>query len=177
MVEEALLDILAHHRDGHAMAAFFIGEETAEVQVHLAAARVSLLHAHQVDVVEIVALVVEVDHAVGEQHGRHVFHRFAALADIDGVLVGQVLTGTLLGSEIGGARPHREFENDNGIRPETAQNACHGRVEAGENRRHSDDRTRPDDHTQYREEGAEFVGADGLERQHQPVEERESRHG
>ena len=36
--EEALLDVGADHRHGHAMAALFVAEEAAQVQVHLAAA-------------------------------------------------------------------------------------------------------------------------------------------
>src|SRR5579872_662429 len=70
--------------------------------------------------------VVDIDRpVVGKQHGRHIFYRLRPLPDLDGVLISEILTRPLLGSEPAGPRPHRKLENDNRIRPETAQHPGH----------------------------------------------------
>jgi len=67
---------------GMRWAAFLVGEETAEVHVHLPAAGVRPSSTPmRSTVVKIVALVVEVDHTVvANNMEEDVFHRFAALA-------------------------------------------------------------------------------------------------
>src|ERR1039457_737707 len=136
---QALLDVLADDGHGHAAAALFVGKETAAVNVHLPAAGVGFLRAHHVDVVDVVALVAGVVHAGGEHHGGNVLHRFAPFADVHGVLVRQVFADALLGREAGGSRAYGEFEDDDRIRPETAQHRSNGSVKARQDRRHADD--------------------------------------
>ena len=75
------------------------------------------------------------------------------------------------------AEAHRKLEHDDRIRSETAQYGRHGRVEAGEDGGHADDRPGPDDHAQHRQEGAHFVRPDGLQRQKESVDECQFRHG
>src|SRR6185436_20172162 len=107
----------------HASVALFIAEETSYVDVHLpAAGRIAFLHTEQIHVVHIVSHVLRVHHAARrKQHGGDILHALATLPQVPGVIVGQVLTGAFLGAEIIDPEAHREFENDDRIRPEAAQ--------------------------------------------------------
>ena len=59
----------------------------------------------------------------GEQHGRDVLHRVAPLLDVDGVFVGEVLAGALLGGQVAYAKADGELEDDDRIGAEAAQHA------------------------------------------------------
>ena len=146
--------------------AFFVGEEAAEVNIDLpAAARVAFFDAEEVDVVHLVAHVLDVENAVGgKQHGGDVLHGLAALAEVDGVLVGEVLAGALFGAEVADAEADGELEDDDRVGAEAAQYAGHVGIEAGEDGADADDGAGADDDAEHGEEGAQLVRADGLRR-------------
>src|SRR5262249_40880445 len=131
----------------------------------------------EIDVPHVVALVVRVDGAViGKEHRRDIRHGFAAFADLDRVLIAQFLARALLGREVAGARAHGEFEDDDRIRAEAAQNIGYRCVETGEDGAHTDDRPGADDDAEHGEEGTQLVPADRLQRQYDSVGEGELGH-
>src|SRR5262249_27545394 len=113
---------------------------------------------------------------VGEQHGRNIFHGFAALADLDGVLIGEILACALLRRKPPRARAYGKLEDDDRVRPEAAKHPRDRGVEARENGAHANDRARPDDHAEHGKKRAQLMTANRLESQHQAVGEREPRH-
>src|SRR5579862_5568218 len=176
--EQAFLDVGPHHGHGRPAAALFFREESPQVHVHLAATGIGLLDAHQVDVVHVVALVAHVENLLrAEKHRRNVRYRGTPRLDIHRVLPGQILARALLRTQAMRTRSYREFEDDDRIGAKAAQHARNRCVETRQDGAHADDRAGSDDDSQHREKRAQFVRANGLEGQHQSVDDRQSGHG
>ena len=82
-----------------------------------------------------------------------------------GVFVGERLAIALLRRAAAEAGTHAHLEHDGRVGPHAADDAGDRAVEAGENRADADDGSGADDHAQHGEERADFVFAQGRERQ------------
>ena len=154
--QQLSLHVLADHHDRHVVVILLVGEEAADLHGGTAGG-VALLGAAHLNVVKIVALVLRGMQATrGKQVWADVLDGGTAFGDGSRVLQRERLAAAFFA---GGIAHRSRLGDDHRIRPEAAQQAGDGAIQARDDRAHADHGAGADDHAEHRQERPHLVRA------------------